>query len=70
MPGQKAISALSAAAALVNSAAAKAVFAHYMVSSASVQPKRYFIDSVSYFQVGTVTQEHAAQDIDDAMALG
>ncbi|PYI11000.1 hypothetical protein BO78DRAFT_304565 [Aspergillus sclerotiicarbonarius CBS 121057] len=50
MLGLKAVATLAAAAALVHKAAAKAVFAHYMV--------------------GTVTQEHAQKDIDDAKALG
>lgn len=47
---------------------AKAVFAHYMVFPTT--SPQYVTKLTSIEKVGTATQDHAQQDIDDAIAIG
>ena len=62
---------LSTAAAvlqLLGQTQAKAVFAHYMVLSKRVRFVYWNTDRNR--KVGTVNQDHAQKDIDDAIAIG
>lgn len=53
---------------LLGKAQAKAVFAHYMVFS--TKSLLYTAMLTSNAKIGTVSEAHVQQDIDDAIAIG
>ena len=53
---------------LIGTTNAKGVFAHYMV--VDTHGHHFFSHTYDDVQVGDVTQDHANQDIDDAIAVG
>ena len=48
---------------------AKAVFAHYLVCYSYLSANLVTTNCPNY-QVGTITEDHAHKDIDDAIAMG
>ncbi len=62
------LSTTVAALHLLGKAQAKAVFAHYMVCFHCVTAGYDELTSID--KVGTVDEDHAQQDIDDAISVG
>ena len=62
------LSTTVAVLSLLGKTQAKAVFAHYMVSI--TRSPLYMQILILKAKVGTVNEDHAQQDIDDAIAIG